>query len=116
EAGRREAARILVVDDDTSVRAICREILTQAGYAVRDVGSSDAAVAEARRFRPELVMLDVMMPLIDGFRTAERLRADPATALTPRSARPATSSARSSTGSAPKATSSATSPAMTSSS
>ncbi len=83
EAGRREAARILVVDDDTSVRAICREILTQAGYAVRDVGSSDAAMAEARRFRPELVLLDVMMPLIDGFKTAERLRADPSTGMTP---------------------------------
>jgi len=83
EAGRREAARILVVDDDTSVRAICREILAQAGYAVRDVGSSDAAMAEARRFRPDLVLLDVMMPVIDGFKTAERLRADAVTGMTP---------------------------------
>lgn len=83
EAGRREGARILIVDDDNSVRAICREILAQAGYAVRDVASSDAAVAEARRFRPDLVLLDVMMPIVDGFRTAERLRADPATAMTP---------------------------------
>ncbi|MBZ0237087.1 MAG: response regulator, partial [Deltaproteobacteria bacterium] len=83
EAGRREAQRILVVDDDASVRAICREILTQAGYAVRDVGSSDTALSEARRFRPDLVLLDVMMPVQDGFTTAERLRADASTGMTP---------------------------------
>ena len=83
DAGRHEAARILVVDDDNSVRAICRDILGHAGYAVRDLGSSEAALAEARRFRPDLILLDVMMPVIDGYRTAERLRADPATALTP---------------------------------
>ncbi len=83
EAGRREAPRILVVDDDASVRAICREILTQAGYSVRDVGSSDTALTEARRFRPDLVLLDVMMPVQDGFTTAERLRADTSTGMTP---------------------------------
>jgi diguanylate cyclase (GGDEF)-like protein len=74
---------VLVVDDDGSVRAICREILRQAGYTVRDLASAEAAPGEARRFRPDLILLDVMMPVIDGFRTAERLRADPATALTP---------------------------------
>jgi len=83
DAGRHEAARILIVDDDNSVRAICREILMHAGYAVRDLASSEAALAEARRFRPDLIVLDVMMPVIDGYRTAERLRVDPATALTP---------------------------------
>ncbi|MBK7074198.1 MAG: response regulator [Myxococcales bacterium] len=83
DAGRHEAPRVLVVDDDSSVRAICREILGQAGYTVRDLGNAEAATAEARRFRPDLILLDVMMPVIDGFRAAERLRADPVTALTP---------------------------------
>jgi DNA-binding response OmpR family regulator/signal transduction histidine kinase len=83
EAGRREARRILVVDDDTSVRAICVEILQQAGYNVRDIGTPETALTEARRFRPDLILLDVMMPVVDGFRTAERLRADSATGLTP---------------------------------
>ncbi len=83
EAGRREARRILVVDDDTSVRAICVEILQQAGYNVRDLGAPELALTEARRFRPDLILLDVMMPVVDGFRTAERLRADSATGLTP---------------------------------
>ena len=83
EAGRREARRILVVDDDASVRAICVEILQQAGYNVRDLGTPETALMEARRFRPDLILLDVMMPVVDGFRTAERLRADSATGLTP---------------------------------
>ncbi|MBK9031621.1 MAG: response regulator [Myxococcales bacterium] len=83
DAGRQEAPRVLVVDDDTSVRAICHEILGQAGYTVRELGSAELAPVEARRFRPDLILLDVMMPVIDGFRTAERLRGDPVTALTP---------------------------------
>ena len=83
DAGRHEAPRVMVVDDDGSVRAICREILGQAGYTVRDLASAETATAEARRFRPDLILLDVMMPVIDGFRAAERLRADPVTALTP---------------------------------
>jgi DNA-binding response OmpR family regulator/signal transduction histidine kinase len=83
EAGRREARRILVVDDDAAVRAICAEILQQAGYNVRDLGTPETALMEARRFRPDLILLDVMMPVVDGFRTAERLRADSATGLTP---------------------------------
>jgi signal transduction histidine kinase/DNA-binding response OmpR family regulator len=83
EAGRREAPRVLVVDDDDSIRAICREILEHAGYTVRECNSSDGAVIEARRFRPDLVLLDVMMPLVDGFRTAERLRADASCGLAP---------------------------------
>ncbi|MCB9565273.1 MAG: response regulator [Kofleriaceae bacterium] len=83
DSGRRTRQRVMVVDDDPSIRAICREVLEQAGYQVRDAGSAEAALAEARRFRPDLILLDVMMPVVDGFRTAEILRADPATGMTP---------------------------------
>jgi signal transduction histidine kinase/DNA-binding response OmpR family regulator len=83
DASRRHRQRVLVVDDDPSIRAICREVLEQSGFLVRDAGSADAALAEARRFRPDLILLDVMMPVVDGFRTAEHLRADAATAMTP---------------------------------
>ncbi len=83
ESGRREAPRVLIVDDDPSIRLICREVLELGGYQVRDVGSANAALAEARRFRPDMILLDVMMPAIDGYRTAEMLRADPAIALAP---------------------------------
>ena len=83
ESGRREAPRVLVVDDDASIRQICREVLELGGYQVRDAGSATAALAEARRFRPDMILLDVLMPAIDGYRTAEMIRADPAIAMAP---------------------------------
>ena len=83
EAGRREAPRVLVVDDDPSIRTICREVLELGGYQVRDAGSATAALAEARRFRPDMIVLDVLMPVIDGYRAAEMMRTDPAIAMAP---------------------------------
>jgi signal transduction histidine kinase/DNA-binding response OmpR family regulator len=83
ESGRREAPRVLIVDDDSSIRQICREVLELGGYQVRDAGSATAALAEARRFRPDMIVLDVLMPVIDGYRTAEMIRADPAIGMAP---------------------------------
>jgi signal transduction histidine kinase/DNA-binding response OmpR family regulator len=83
ESGRREAPRVLIVDDDPSIRMICREVLELGGYQVRDAGSANAALAEARRFRPDMILLDVLMPGIDGYRTAEMIRADPAIGMAP---------------------------------
>jgi signal transduction histidine kinase/DNA-binding response OmpR family regulator len=83
DSGRREAPRVLIIDDDTSIRAICREVLEIGGYQVRDAGSANAALAEARRFRPDMILLDVLMPGIDGYRCAEMLRADPAIGMAP---------------------------------
>jgi DNA-binding response OmpR family regulator len=83
ESGRREAPRVLVVDDDPSIRQICREVLELGGYQVRDAGSATAALAEARRFRPDMIVLDVLMPGIDGYRTAEMMRSDPAIGMAP---------------------------------
>jgi PleD family two-component response regulator len=50
---------------------------------VRDAGSATAALAEARRFRPDMILLDVLMPGIDGYRTAEMIRSDPAIGMAP---------------------------------
>jgi signal transduction histidine kinase/DNA-binding response OmpR family regulator len=83
ESGRREAPRVLIVDDDSSIRQICREVLEIGGYQVRDAGSANAALAEARRFRPDMILLDVLMPVIDGYRCAEMIRSDPAIGMAP---------------------------------
>jgi signal transduction histidine kinase/DNA-binding response OmpR family regulator len=83
ESGRREAPRVLVIDDDPSIRQICREVLEIGGYQVRDAGSANAALAEARRFRPDMILLDVLMPGIDGYRCAEMLRSDSAIGMAP---------------------------------
>ncbi len=83
ESGRREAPKVLVVDDDPSIRQICREVLELGGYQVRDAGSANAALAEARRFRPDMILMDVLMPGIDGYKTAEMIRADAACGMAP---------------------------------
>ena len=83
ESGRREAPRVLVVDDDPSIRMICREVLEIGGYQVRDAGNANAALAEARRFRPDMILMDVLMPGIDGYRTAEMIRADASIGMAP---------------------------------
>jgi signal transduction histidine kinase/DNA-binding response OmpR family regulator len=83
DSGRREAPRVLIVDDDASIRAICREVLELGGYQVRDAGSANAALAEARRFRPDMIVLDVLMPGIDGYRCAEMIRSDTAIGMAP---------------------------------
>jgi signal transduction histidine kinase/DNA-binding response OmpR family regulator len=83
ESGRREAPRVLIVDDDASIRAICREVLELGGYQVRDAGSANAALTEARRFRPDMIVLDVLMPGIDGYRCAEMIRNDTSIGMAP---------------------------------
>lgn len=83
ESGQREVPRVLVVDDDPSIRIICREVLELGGYHVHDAGSANAALAEARRFRPDMIVLDVLMPGIDGYRAAEMIRADQAIGMVP---------------------------------
>ena len=83
DSGRREAPRVLIVDDDSSIRMICREVLELGGYQVRDAGSATLALAEARRFRPDMIVLDVLMPGIDGYKCAEMIRADPAIGMAP---------------------------------
>ncbi len=79
EAGNR----VLVVDDDPAIRTICAEVLRHAGMSVRIAPDGMSALDEARRFRPNLILLDVMMPDMDGFQTAENLKSDALTAMTP---------------------------------
>jgi PAS domain S-box-containing protein len=79
----RHRQKVLLVDDDRGIRMICRDVLEGHGYLVRDAEDGDKAVLEARRFRPDLVLVDVMMPGMDGFQLAHRLRGDRETSLTP---------------------------------
>jgi len=69
-------ARILLADDNADMRDyLCR--LLAASYDVTAVPDGEAALAAARRSRPDLVLADVMMPRLDGFALLQRLRADP---------------------------------------
>jgi DNA-binding response OmpR family regulator len=70
---------ILAVDDDPHIRELLRQEFSEAGYRLRLAGDGREALAEIRRERPDLVILDVMMPEINGFDVAAVLKNDPLT-------------------------------------
>ena len=73
---------ILVVDDDPDIARFVEVNLRSAGYDVAVAGDGEEALDKAGDIRPDLVLLDVMMPRIDGFEVAQRLRKNPQTANT----------------------------------
>lgn len=66
--------RILVVDDEVRIRRFVRMNLDLEGYDVSEAGDGLAALVKVREELPDLVLLDVMMPNMDGFETLERIR------------------------------------------
>lgn len=70
------APLVLLVDDEPAIRTICRVNLEVDGFAVLEADDGAEGLAEVRRARPSLVLLDVMMPGVDGWRVAEQLEAD----------------------------------------
>ncbi len=70
---------VLVVDDDSNIRSLLQQELTEAGYAVRLAEDGRKALALIREETPGLVILDVMMPEMNGFDVAAVLKNDPAT-------------------------------------
>lgn len=66
--------RILVVDDNRDARDSLALVLRTMGYAVQTAGDGESALTTALEFKPQLALLDVVMPGASGFRTAERLR------------------------------------------
>ena len=69
-------APVLLVDDEPAIRTICRVNLEGDGFPVLEAKDGAEALAEVRRQRPALVLLDVMMPGLDGWKVAEQLAAD----------------------------------------
>ncbi len=70
-------APVLVVDDEADARALVGGILTTAGYAWTEAANGKEALAAIAARRPSLIVLDLMMPELDGFQVLERLAADP---------------------------------------
>ncbi|MCU0544823.1 MAG: hybrid sensor histidine kinase/response regulator [Oscillatoriaceae cyanobacterium Prado104] len=74
---------ILIVDDTPSNLEVISEALSQAGYTVAIATSGERALQQVDRRSPDLILLDVMMPGIDGFETCKRLKANPKTCEIP---------------------------------
>ena len=70
------ARRVLVVDDDDSIRDLVTTALTFVGFEVAEAASGQEALSVAPQFAADLIVLDVMMPGLDGFEVCRRLRAD----------------------------------------
>lgn len=69
--------KILIADDDARNRKLLETLLTSEGYAVASVASGQAALTAAVAEKPDLVLLDLMMPGMDGFEVLRRLKAMP---------------------------------------
>lgn len=71
--------KILLVEDDTALAAVYRSRLELEGFEVREVNNGEDALSAALAFRPDLVLLDAMMPKISGFDVLDILRNTPET-------------------------------------
>jgi two-component system, chemotaxis family, chemotaxis protein CheY len=66
--------RVLVVDDDDAVRSIVAETLRGEGYQVDEANNGAAALEQLQAVAPEVILLDIVMPVVDGYEFLERLR------------------------------------------
>jgi DNA-binding response OmpR family regulator len=79
----RTPARILVVDDNPTNVKVLQSRLGAEGYEIVTAGDGEAALTAALTLRPDLILLDIMMPKIDGLEVCRRLRSDPSFPFTP---------------------------------
>jgi DNA-binding response OmpR family regulator len=75
--------RVLVIDDEAPIRLLCRVNLEAEGMNVSEAGDGPGGIDLARVQRPDVILLDVMMPGLDGWRVAQMLLDDPRTADIP---------------------------------
>jgi DNA-binding response OmpR family regulator len=78
-----DATRVLVIDDEAPIRLLCRVNLEAEGMEVLEAADGPSGLATARAETPDVVLLDVMMPGLDGWRVAEELLDDPSTERIP---------------------------------
>ncbi len=79
----RASFDVLIAEDDPVIRLAVRRLLEGAGYTCAEAGDGREAVEIAQRCPPRLVLLDLMMPDVDGFTAAEQLRSHPRTREVP---------------------------------
>ena len=69
--------RILVVDDQEDLRGVLRDLLAGSGYTVIEAADGEVGVAKAKSDRPDLILMDIQMPVIDGYEATRLIKGDP---------------------------------------
>lgn len=76
-------SKILVIEDDRDIRETLQEILEMGGYEVSSVSNGQKGIDEAKRFVPDLVLCDIIMPVVNGWQTVKLFRKIPGFENTP---------------------------------
>jgi two-component system, cell cycle response regulator DivK len=71
------AKRILIVEDTADNRQIMRDLLTSAGYEIVEAHDGQAAVTIAAMVKPDLILMDIQLPVLNGYEAARLIKADP---------------------------------------
>ncbi len=77
------ATKILIIDDEPEITEIVEIFLTTEGFTVRAENTASAGVETAREMRPDVILLDIMMPGMDGYEVCDALKTTPETAEVP---------------------------------
>jgi two-component system cell cycle response regulator DivK len=75
--------RILVVEDQEDLRGVLRDLLTGSGYAVAEAADGQAGVEITRSERPDLVLMDIQLPVMNGYEAIRQIKADATLNATP---------------------------------
>jgi two-component system cell cycle response regulator DivK len=75
--------RILIVEDQEDLRGVLRDLLQGSGYAVIEAADGQDGVAKATSERPDLILMDIQLPVLDGYAATRQIKVDPTLAKTP---------------------------------
>jgi two-component system, cell cycle response regulator DivK len=75
--------RILVVEDQEDLRDVLRTLLVGSGYEMLEAADGEAGVAKAQSDRPDLILMDIQLPVLDGYEATRRIKTDPSLKATP---------------------------------
>jgi two-component system cell cycle response regulator DivK len=79
--------RILVVEDQEDNRQIVRDLLSSRDYEITEAENGEEAIASVAKYRPDLILMYIQLPVMDGYEATRRIKADPSLSSTPKAQR-----------------------------